>query len=94
MPKIKIQLNEYGQLVGEASRKLSSAIGCVVRKTLSVGCDDWRLVDPQKKLLYMKYMNAWDIYINKQHSTRMSVQTCSFYDIDAAAQKCIYIHVC
>jgi hypothetical protein len=50
MPKIKIQLNEYGQLVGEASRKLSSAIGCVVRKTLSVGCDDWRLVDPQKKL--------------------------------------------
>jgi hypothetical protein len=48
MPKIKIQLNEYGQPVGEASRKLSSAIGCVVRKTLSVGCDDWRLVDPER----------------------------------------------
>jgi hypothetical protein len=50
MPKIKIQLNEYGQPIGEASRKLSSDIGCVVIKTLSVGCDDWRLVDPEKKL--------------------------------------------
>ncbi|WVZ90037.1 hypothetical protein U9M48_036370 [Paspalum notatum var. saurae] len=50
MPKIKITMNEFGRPVGENSRKLSSAIGCQLRKKLSVGCDDWRLVDPKKKL--------------------------------------------
>lgn len=50
MPKIKITLNEFGQPVGENARKLSSVIGCQVRKKLSVGCDDWRLVDAEKKL--------------------------------------------
>jgi hypothetical protein len=34
----------------------------------------------------MKYMNAWDIYINKQHSTRMSVQTCSFFSGSTSLQ--------
>ncbi|CAN6329991.1 unnamed protein product [Urochloa humidicola] len=54
MPKIKIMLNGYGQPVDEDSRKLSSAIGCQVRKTLSIGCDDWRLVDIKMKL------QVWD----------------------------------
>ena len=50
MPKIKVTLNEYGQPVGETARKLASVIGCQVRKKLLVGCKDWRLVDPKKKL--------------------------------------------
>lgn len=49
MPKIPIQLNEFGQPVGQNSRKLSSVIGCHVRRKLPVGCDDWRLVDAEKK---------------------------------------------
>jgi len=50
MPKIKVTLNEYGQPVGETARKLASVIGCQVRKKLSIGCKDWRLVDPKKKI--------------------------------------------
>jgi hypothetical protein len=50
MPKIKLTLNEYGQPVAETARKLASVIGTQVRKKLSVGCKDWRLVDPNKKL--------------------------------------------
>jgi hypothetical protein len=50
MPKIKIILNEYGQPVGKGYRKFSSFMGCQVRTTLPIGCDDWRLVDPEKKL--------------------------------------------
>jgi hypothetical protein len=36
MEKIKIQLNEFGQPFGNNSKKFSSAIGCHVRKKLSV----------------------------------------------------------
>lgn len=50
MDKIKITINELGQPIGVNARKLSSAIGCQVRKKLSVGCHDWRLVDAKKKL--------------------------------------------
>lgn len=49
MPKIKINLNERGQPIGKDCRKFSSAIGCLVRKKLSVACADWRLVDAEKK---------------------------------------------
>ena len=49
MPKIKITLNQYGQPVGKNSRKFSSVLGCQVRRKISVGCSDWRLVKPEKK---------------------------------------------
>lgn len=49
MPKIKIMVNEYGQPIGQNARKFSSAIGCQVRRTISVACPDWRLVDAEKK---------------------------------------------
>ena len=49
MPKIIITLNEYGQPVGKNYRQLSSVIGCLVRKKLSVRCSDWRLIDAEEK---------------------------------------------
>lgn len=49
MPKIKIVLNDHGQPVGDTCKRFSRAIGCQVRKTISVACADWRLVDPEKK---------------------------------------------
>jgi hypothetical protein len=49
MAKIKIELNEFGQPIGNNSRKFSSAIRCHVRKKLSVSSVDWRLVDGEKK---------------------------------------------
>jgi hypothetical protein len=49
MPKLKILLNEYGQPIGENARPLSSAIGCLVRKKISISYVDWRLVDINKK---------------------------------------------
>jgi hypothetical protein len=49
MPKLKILLNGYGQLVGENARKLSSAIGFLVRKKISISCVDWRLIDINMK---------------------------------------------
>ncbi|XP_062182055.1 uncharacterized protein LOC133886331 [Phragmites australis] len=49
MPKLKIELNDYGQPVGENSKQFASVVGCQVRKKLPLGCDDWRLVDPEKK---------------------------------------------
>lgn len=59
MPKIKIALNEYGQPVGQNSRQLSSVIGCLVRKKLSVRCSDWRLIDAEKRKQFeMKYRNS------------------------------------
>ncbi|WVZ71926.1 hypothetical protein U9M48_020455, partial [Paspalum notatum var. saurae] len=54
MGKIKITINEFGQPVGSNSRRLSSFIGCQVRKKLSVGYDDWRRVDAERKL------QVWD----------------------------------
>jgi hypothetical protein len=49
MPKIRITLNEHGQPVGKNSRQLSSVIGCLVRKKLSVCYHDWRLIDVEEK---------------------------------------------
>jgi hypothetical protein len=49
MGKIKIMLNEYGQPIGDNSRRFSSFIGCQVRNIISVACVDWRLVDAEKK---------------------------------------------
>jgi hypothetical protein len=49
MSKIKIELNEFGQPIGNNSRKFSSAIRCHVRKKLSVSSVGWRLVDGEKK---------------------------------------------
>ncbi|CAN6304132.1 unnamed protein product [Urochloa humidicola] len=60
MPKIKITLNKYGQPVGKNARKFSSAIGCQVRKTISVACVDWRLVDGDTK--YKVWTNIKAIY--------------------------------
>jgi len=48
MPKIIITLNEYGQPVGKNYRQLSSVIGCMVRKKLSVHCSNWRLIDAEE----------------------------------------------
>lgn len=50
MPKIKIELHEFGQPVGENSRKLSSVVGCLVRKICPIGYEDWRFVDAEKKV--------------------------------------------
>jgi hypothetical protein len=50
MSKIKVHLNEHGQPVGKTGRQLSSAIGCHVRKKMSIAHRDWRLIDIQKKL--------------------------------------------
>lgn len=49
MLKIKILLNDHGQPVGENARKLSSVIGCQVRRKLSLAYQDCRLVDEEKK---------------------------------------------
>ncbi|XP_066326002.1 uncharacterized protein [Miscanthus floridulus] len=50
MPKIKVIVNELGQPVGDNYRKFSSAVGCHVRRKLSVACPDWRKVDIKKKM--------------------------------------------
>jgi hypothetical protein len=50
MPKIKIELNDKGQPIGENYRKLSSVIGVQTRKMLPVGYSDWRLVDAKLKM--------------------------------------------
>lgn len=49
MPKIKITVNGYGQPVGKKYKQLTNAIGCLVRKKISVRCSDWRLVDIEQK---------------------------------------------
>ena len=49
MSKIPIMLNEFAQPIGDYYRQFSSLIGCLVRKSLSVGCSHWRLVDINKK---------------------------------------------
>jgi hypothetical protein len=54
MSKIKIELNDKGQPIGENYRKLSSVIGVQARKTLPLGCSDWRLVDGEKKITLWK----------------------------------------
>jgi len=64
MPKIKIMLNEYGQPVGENSRRLAGAIGIQARRTLPLGCDDWRLVDAKKDVGSMgKYKGSSNIWL-------------------------------
>jgi hypothetical protein len=50
MPKIKVILNHLGQPVGDNCSRFSSALGCHVRKKLSVACPDWRKVDINKKM--------------------------------------------
>lgn len=49
MPKIKFEINKYGQPVGENARRFSGAIGCQVRRKISIACADWRLVHPDLK---------------------------------------------
>jgi len=39
---------QYGQPVGKNYRQLSTVIGCMVRKKLSVHCSDWRLIDAEE----------------------------------------------
>jgi hypothetical protein len=50
MPKIKVQVNHLGQPVGDNYRRFCSAVGCHVRKKLSVACPDWRQIDIKKKM--------------------------------------------
>jgi hypothetical protein len=62
MPKLKILLNGYGQPVGENARKLSGAIGCLVRKKISIVCVNWRLVGINKKCeLWANIKSYFDI---------------------------------
>ena len=58
MPKIKIIVNEFGQPVGDKVKRFTRAIGCLVRRKLSVGCADWRLVDGEKKFEVWTYMKV------------------------------------
>ena len=55
-------LNEYGQPVGENSRRLAGAIGIQARRTLPLGCDDWRLVDAKNKLEVWENIKVATIY--------------------------------
>jgi hypothetical protein len=57
--KIKILLNDHGQPIGKNARQLSSAIGCQVRKKVSIACTDWRLVDGKKKYVLWTDMKAY-----------------------------------
>jgi len=50
MPKIKVPVNHLGQPVGDNYRRFCSAVGCHVRKNLSVACPDWRKIDIKKKM--------------------------------------------
>jgi hypothetical protein len=50
VPKIQILLNARGQPVGQSSKKFARAIGCLVRKEISIGQSDWRLVKRADKL--------------------------------------------
>jgi hypothetical protein len=62
MSKIKVHLNEHGQPVGKTGRQLSSAIGCHVRKKMSIAHRDWRLIDIQKKLeLWTELKQYFDV---------------------------------
>lgn len=49
MPKIKIEVNDKGQPVGENYRRLSSVIGVLARRMLPLRYSDWRLVDINEK---------------------------------------------
>jgi hypothetical protein len=62
MSKIKVHLNEHGQPVGKTGRQFSSAIGCHVRKKMSIAHRDWRLIDIQKKLeLWTELKQYFDV---------------------------------
>jgi hypothetical protein len=50
VPKIQILLNARGQPVGQSCKKFARAIGCLVRKEMSIGQSDWRLVKRADKL--------------------------------------------
>jgi len=80
MPKIKITLNQYGQPVGKNSRKFSSVLGCQVRRKISVGCSDWRLVKPEKKYEVWTDIKVWTVSFScdlilffLEHSTNTSL---------------------
>jgi hypothetical protein len=59
MPKIKSLLNDHGQPIDKNARQLSSAIGCQVRKKISISCTDWRLIDGKKKYKLWIDMKAY-----------------------------------
>lgn len=62
MPKIRVTLNEHGQPIGKNARQLSSVIGCLVRKKLSVRCKDWRLIDiEEKNAVWAEVQRFYDI---------------------------------
>jgi len=80
MPKIKITLNQYGQPVAKNSRKFSSVLGCQVRRKISVGCSDWRLVKPEKKYEVWTDIKVWTVSFScdlilffLEHSTNTSL---------------------
>jgi hypothetical protein len=45
--------------IGENARKLSSAIGCLIRKKISIAYVDWRLVDINKKCELWAYIKSY-----------------------------------
>lgn len=54
-PPIQLELNEYGQPVGENAKELANFIATIVKsKDISLAHKDWRLVDPAQKLKLWK----------------------------------------
>ena len=54
-PPIQLELNEYGQPIGENAKELANFIATIVKsKDISLAHKDWRLVDPAQKLKLWK----------------------------------------
>jgi hypothetical protein len=63
MPKIKVAVNNLGQPVGDNYRRFASAVGCLVRLTLSVACPDWRKIHIDKKMAVWKTLKVCLSYV-------------------------------
>ena len=51
--RIEIIFNEYGQLVGRNSNKLSSFIGCLVQQMVPLTLDSWHRMESDFGLVLM-----------------------------------------
>ena len=82
--RIEIIFNEYGQLVGRNSNRLSFFIGCLVRQMVPLTLDGWHRMESDLRERIWTCVNVASYFCGKYYLSHQIYLLMLFFPLNAA----------